>query len=299
MSETIFAYMGDGAQTDFNFSFDYLRKEFVKVTVNGAVVPFVFNSTYTLKITPAPAAGAAILIQRQTDTTKLVEFVDGSVLLAQDMNVAQTQAIHISAEALDVAGGEAALATAAMDNAIIAENNAEAAAVVATTQAGIATTRTGEVQALRDEVVALGAVTSTRQIATGSGLAGGGDLAADRTITVDATVLRTTAEQTIAGGITAAADNDGTAPPSYTPTPVGGNFKQLSVASAVTLNAPVVAGNYVLVIDITLATGAGAITPAGFLRTCGDPFTTTVGHKFQATITKTVSGCSLAVLALQ
>jgi hypothetical protein len=105
MSTTIATYVGNGAQTDFTFSFDYLRKEFVKVLVDGAEVPFTFHTPQTIKIIPAPAVDKVIIIRRDTDRARLVTFVDGSVLLAGDLNVAQLQAIHIAAEALDAASG--------------------------------------------------------------------------------------------------------------------------------------------------------------------------------------------------
>lgn len=102
---TIATYVGNGSQTDFTFSFDYLRKEFVQVTVDGAVTAYTFHTTQTVKIVPAPATGKIIIIRRITNRDRLVNFVDGSVLLATDLNVAQLQAIHIAAEALDAASG--------------------------------------------------------------------------------------------------------------------------------------------------------------------------------------------------
>lgn len=44
-----------------------------------------------------------------------------------------------------------------------------------------------------------GLVPATRQVATGDGLTGGGDLSADRTLALDATVVRTTGNQSISG----------------------------------------------------------------------------------------------------
>lgn len=105
MSSTITTYVGNGSQTDFPFSFDYLRQEFVKVLVDGSEVPFTFHTAQTVKITPAPATGEVIIIRRETDRTRLVTFVDGSVLLSGDLNVSALQVIHIAAEALDAASG--------------------------------------------------------------------------------------------------------------------------------------------------------------------------------------------------
>lgn len=100
--------------------------------------------------------------------------------------------------------------------------------------------------------------------------------------------------------VTATADNDGTlSSGTYTPTPVGGNFKTVSNAGAFTLAAPSVSGDYTLVIQITNATGAGAITLSGFSNTAGDAFTTTVGHDFFVFITKCNGFTSAVVQALQ
>lgn len=102
---TIVTYMGNGTQTDFQFTFDYLRKDFVEVLLNGVLnTTFTFPTPYTVRVSPAPAAGVVVIIRRRTDRDRLVNFVDGSVLQANDLNVAQLQAIHISAEALDMTG---------------------------------------------------------------------------------------------------------------------------------------------------------------------------------------------------
>lgn len=104
----------------------------------------------------------------------------------------------------------------------------------------------------------------------------------------------------VGGGVTTTADNDGTfSSGTYTPTPVGGNMKNITNAGAFTLAAPTVAGDYTMVIQITNAAGAGAITLSGFDRTIGNPFTTTVGDDFFVYITK-LNGFELAnVVALQ
>jgi len=101
-------------------------------------------------------------------------------------------------------------------------------------------------------------------------------------------------------GITTTADDDGTfSTGTYTPTPVGGNMKTITNTGAFTLAVPSAAGDYTLVIQITNASGAGAITLSGFNRTLGSSFTTTVGDDFFVYITK-CNGFTLAnVVALQ
>jgi len=105
---------------------------------------------------------------------------------------------------------------------------------------------------------------------------------------------------TVPAGVTTTAANDGTkSTGTYTPTPVGGNMKYISNAGAFTLAAPSASGDYTLVIQITNAAGAGAITLTGFTRTVGDALTTTVGSKFFVNITKLNSLTMASVVALQ
>jgi hypothetical protein len=94
--------------------------------------------------------------------------------------------------------------------------------------------------------------------------------------------------------------NDGTkSTGTYTPTPVGGNFKRIVNAGAFTLAAPSASGDYTLVIQVTNAAGAGAITFSGFSKHAGDTLTTTSGDDFLIYITK-VNGFTFAsVAALQ
>lgn len=120
-----------------------------------------------------------------------------------------------------------------------------------------------------------------------------------------ATLLATTLGQaaaniTLAGGFVANNDADGTfSSGTYTPTPVGGNFKSITNNGAFTLAAPGVAGHYSMVIEVTNGASAGAITLSGFARTAGDVFTTTNGHRFQIFIAKTLNGVTATVLAMQ
>lgn len=101
-------------------------------------------------------------------------------------------------------------------------------------------------------------------------------------------------------GVTATADVDGTiSSGTYTPTPVGGNFKSITNSGAFTLAAPTTSGDYTLVIQITNSSTAGAITLSGFNRTTGNPFTTTNGHDFFVYITKCNGFIAANTVALQ
>jgi carbonic anhydrase/acetyltransferase-like protein (isoleucine patch superfamily) len=133
----------------------------------------------------------------------------------------------------------------------------------------------------------------------------GGNLTLQQNVIIsgDSTVsgsLSVSGSITPSGSVTSTADNDGTfSSGTYTPTPVGGNFKRILNAGAFTLAAPTVSGDYTLIIQITNDTGAGAITTTGFNRVVGDTFTTTVGHDFFVFITKCNGFISATVQALQ
>ncbi len=216
---TIATFVGDGVTTNFAFTFDYLRKEFVKVQVEGVTTPFVFHSVQTIQITPAPADGDVIIIRRETVKDRLVTFVDGSILIANDLNVAALQALHIAAEAFDNAAGSLLLdefgAYSAGFRRIsdlgspVGDNDAATKEFVIDTLAGgggalVPATRqviagsglTGGGALSGDVTLALagGYVPETRLISAGSGLTGGGALSADRTLAVAfASVVETSA----------------------------------------------------------------------------------------------------------
>jgi len=108
------------------------------------------------------------------------------------------------------------------------------------------------------------------------------------------------ADDSLTGGYTTTADDDGTfSTGTYTPTPAGGNMKRIVNGGAFTLAAPTASGDYTLIVQITNNASAGALTLSGFSRTIGNPFTTTNGHDFFVNITK-LNGFTLAnVVALQ
>ena len=75
-------------------------------------------------------------------------------------------------------------------------------------------------------------------------------------------------------------------------------MKTLSNTGAFTFNAPTASGDYTMVVQITNSATAGAITFAGFTKTQGSPFTTTVSANFLVFITKINSLTYANVVAL-
>lgn len=110
--KTVLTYPLDGSTTDFNIPFEYLARKFVVVTLLGAdrrVLTLAADYRFATRtvITTDKAWGPAngfnrIEIRRVTSATdRLVDFTDGSILRAHDLNVSQIQSIHIAEEARD------------------------------------------------------------------------------------------------------------------------------------------------------------------------------------------------------
>lgn len=104
--KTQVTYQGNGTQRVYSFSFDYLRKAFVKVRLidNEARKELVQGSEYTVtdkQITLASPTNLKIEIVRQTTTQPLVAWKDASVLKAVDMSVQEVQLLHLAEETRD------------------------------------------------------------------------------------------------------------------------------------------------------------------------------------------------------
>ena len=113
MASTIIIYEGDGTTVDFTVPFDYLKKTFVKVTLNNAdlkggdygdtSVDYYFLDDTTVRLKTAPASGSELIIRRYTSATdRVVTFKDASILKATDLDTSQLQAFHIAEEARDI-----------------------------------------------------------------------------------------------------------------------------------------------------------------------------------------------------
>lgn len=111
--KTVLTYQLDGSKHDFNIPFEYLARKFVVVTLIGVDrkvltinTDYRFATRTTISLTKAwgPADGyATIELRRVTSTTdRLVDFTDGSILRAYDLNVAQIQTMHVAEEARDL-----------------------------------------------------------------------------------------------------------------------------------------------------------------------------------------------------
>lgn len=97
-------------QTDFNIPFEYLARKFVVVTLLGidrrvltlnTDYRFVSRTVISLA-NPTPAGYTQLELRRVTSATeRLVDFHDGSILRAYDLNLSQIQTLHVAEEARD------------------------------------------------------------------------------------------------------------------------------------------------------------------------------------------------------
>jgi hypothetical protein len=95
-------YNGDGATTNFVFSFPYLESSHIKVRVDGVLTPYTFLNSSTVTISPAPAGGTVIEIRRETPKDNPpVDFADGSVLLERDLDLLADFSLYVAQEADD------------------------------------------------------------------------------------------------------------------------------------------------------------------------------------------------------
>lgn len=111
--KTVMTYPLNGSTRDFNIPFEYLARKFVQVTLLGVdrkVLTLNTDYRFSTKttITTTQAWGSAqgytqIEIRRYTSATeRLVDFTDGSILRAYDLNIAQIQTMHVAEEARDL-----------------------------------------------------------------------------------------------------------------------------------------------------------------------------------------------------
>lgn len=98
-------------QTEFTIPFEFLARKFVVVTLLGVDrkvltlnTDYRFIAVNKIRLEqPAPAGYPRIELRRVTSTTdRLVTFIDGSILRATDLNLAQVQTMHVAEEARDL-----------------------------------------------------------------------------------------------------------------------------------------------------------------------------------------------------
>jgi hypothetical protein len=119
MANTYVDYTGDGSETDFNFTFPYIKTSHVVVEVNdgpaGGTNKWVRTSDFTVQTSPttfvrfnsAPANLVKIRVLRDSDAnTGIVDFANGSVLTETELDNAYNHNRYLAEEAEEgVSGG--------------------------------------------------------------------------------------------------------------------------------------------------------------------------------------------------
>jgi hypothetical protein len=92
-------YTGNGATTQFTVPFPYIRREHVVASLDYVSAVFTWVNNTTVQISPAPANGVRVEIRRVTPVNNpLVDFTDGSTLVAADLDTNALQQTYINQE---------------------------------------------------------------------------------------------------------------------------------------------------------------------------------------------------------
>jgi hypothetical protein len=89
-------YAGNGSTTQFTVGFPYIRKDHVVAYVNYTLTSaFAWVNDSTIQFTTAPGAGVRVEIRRYSPTnSRLVDYADGSTLVAADLDTDSTQHLY-------------------------------------------------------------------------------------------------------------------------------------------------------------------------------------------------------------
>lgn len=100
-------YTGNGSTTQFTIGFSYIRREHVKVYVAYVDTAYTYVNNTTVQLATAPGAGVRVEVRRVTPATSpLVDFADGSTLVAADLDTSNLQHLYLEQE-LDDANKQA------------------------------------------------------------------------------------------------------------------------------------------------------------------------------------------------
>ena len=92
-------YTGNGSTTQFTIGFSYIRREHVKVYVAYVDTAYTYVNNTTVQLATAPGAGVRVEVRRITPaTTPLVDFADGSTLVAADLDTSNLQHLYLEQE---------------------------------------------------------------------------------------------------------------------------------------------------------------------------------------------------------
>lgn len=122
--------VGNGVTTLFSIPWPYLRKEDVRVEVNGAPVAFTWNDSATVSVVPAPALGAQVARIRNTPGDVLVTHTSDAIK-ATSLNFSYKQSLFLADEAWTTFDAIRVVINDNMDDALAAAATAAGAASAA------------------------------------------------------------------------------------------------------------------------------------------------------------------------
>jgi len=92
-------YTGNGSTTQFDIAAPYIRREHIKVYVNYVDTAYTYVDNNTIQLATAPGAGVRVEVRRITPAASLlVDFADGSTLVAADLDAANLQHLYLEQE---------------------------------------------------------------------------------------------------------------------------------------------------------------------------------------------------------
>ena len=104
MANSSVRYVASGDTQEFAVTFPFISRTHVAVTVDGSTATFTWNNDSLITVT-SPAditSDQVVLIKRTTSqSTRLVDYVDGSNLSESDLDTDSKQAFYMAQEALD------------------------------------------------------------------------------------------------------------------------------------------------------------------------------------------------------
>jgi len=92
-------YTGNGSTTQFAITYPYIRKEHIKVFVNFVDTVYTYVNNTTVQVATAPAVSLRVEVRRITPLANvLVDYTDGSTLVAADLDTTALQNLYIEQE---------------------------------------------------------------------------------------------------------------------------------------------------------------------------------------------------------
>lgn len=149
-------YRSDGVGTLFPIPFDYIDRAHVRVYIDDVRTTFEFHTDTTVNIIDPAPAGSIITVKRESPVDKpVVDYTDGSVLSARELDKQAEQLLFIIQETVDRSGKASVAQAAAELAASLAEtyaDNAEQSSQTAQSAAAAANTAAGNAYSYASEV---------------------------------------------------------------------------------------------------------------------------------------------------